>query len=52
MSPITHFLVGWNLANATELNQRERMMVSVAGIIPDLDGFGNGASIITCWGTI
>jgi membrane-bound metal-dependent hydrolase YbcI (DUF457 family) len=47
MSPITHFLVGWNLANATELNQRERLMVSVVGIIPDLDGFGIGIDLLT-----
>ena len=36
MSPITHFLAGWALANTTELNPRERMLVSVAGVIPDL----------------
>ena len=40
MSPITHFLAGWALAHTAELNPRERMLVSVAGIIPDLDGFG------------
>lgn len=40
MSPITHFLAGWALAHTAKLNPRERMLVSVAGVIPDLDGFG------------
>ena len=40
MSPITHFLAGWAVAHTAELNPRERMLVTVAGIIPDLDGFG------------
>ena len=40
MSPITHFLAGWALANTTKLDPRERMLVAVAGVIPDVDGFG------------
>lgn len=40
MSPVTHFLVGWAVAHTANLNKRERMIVAVAGIIPDLDGFG------------
>ncbi|HSH94592.1 MAG TPA: metal-dependent hydrolase [Roseimicrobium sp.] len=40
MSPITHFLAGWTLANMAKLNPRDRMLVSVAGVIPDVDGFG------------
>ena len=40
MSPVNHFLAGWALANAAGLNSRERMLVTVAGVIPDLDGFG------------
>lgn len=40
MSPITHFLAGWALAQTAELSPRERMLVSVAGVIPDLDGLG------------
>ena len=47
MSPITHFLVGWTVASAAELNRRERMMVAVAGIIPDADGLGLVAEILT-----
>lgn len=40
MSPVTHFLVGWLTANTASLNRRERAAVAVAGIVPDIDGFG------------
>lgn len=40
MSPVTHLLVGWSIANAAPLNRRERALVTVAGVIPDADGFG------------
>jgi inner membrane protein len=40
MSPVTHFLTGWLLANATALNRRERACVTVSAIIPDIDGIG------------
>lgn len=40
MSPITHFLTGWAIANTANLNKRERMLVALAGIIPDVDGLG------------
>jgi hypothetical protein len=40
VSPITHFLAGWAVANTANLNARDRMLVTVAGVIPDLDGFG------------
>jgi membrane-bound metal-dependent hydrolase YbcI (DUF457 family) len=47
MSPATHFLVGWMVANSTELNRRERAAVAVAGVIPDLDGLGIVAEVLT-----
>ena len=47
MSPVTHFLLGWVTANAANLNRRERAMVTIAGIIPDADGFGIVAEIAT-----
>jgi inner membrane protein len=40
MSPITHFLAGWAVANAAKLNKRERMLVALAGVAPDVDGIG------------
>ena len=40
MSPVTHFLVGWVVANTADLNRRERAAVTIAGIIPDIDSAG------------
>ena len=47
MSPITHFLVGWMVANAAKLDRRERAMVAVAGVIPDIDGLGAVPEVLT-----
>ena len=47
MSPITHLRVGWTVANSADLNRRERAMVTAAGVIPDLDGFGIIAELLT-----
>src|SRR6476620_2762314 len=41
MSPLTHFLMGWAVANAApSLAKRERALVTWAGVAPDLDGLG------------
>jgi inner membrane protein len=38
---IEHFFIGWCVANlSTELTPRERMLVTVAAVIPDIDGLG------------
>ena len=47
MSPVSHFLIGWVAANSAMLNRRERAAVTIAGVIPDLDGFGLIAEIAT-----
>ena len=47
MSPVTHFLAGWLVANAVPLNRRERTLVTLAGVLPDLDGLGLVAEIAT-----
>ena len=47
MNPVTHLLVGWTVANATTLTPRERALVTVAGIIPDVDGFGIVTDLLT-----
>ena len=47
MSPLTHFLAGWLTANAAPLSRRERALVTVAGVIPDLDGVGLVAERLT-----
>ena len=47
MSPVTHFLAGWLVANSANLNRRERAAVTLAGVIPDVDGLGLIAEIAT-----
>jgi inner membrane protein len=40
VSPVTHLLSGWLLANAAGLDRRGRMVVTLASVAPDVDGFG------------
>jgi len=40
MSPITHFLVSWSVANLGRLNRKDRLLVTVSGIVADVDGLG------------
>ena len=41
MNPITHGLVGWCLAESIRgIDRRERAIIVLAGIAPDMDGFG------------
>jgi len=47
MSPVTHFLTGWVLANAARLNRRERAVVTLACVAPDFDGLGAIAEVLT-----
>lgn len=47
MSPVTHFLLGWMVANTVSLNRRERAVVTLAGVVPDVDGLGAVAEIFT-----
>ncbi len=40
MSPITHFIGSWLVAAALTDNPRDRRLVTLAGVLPDLDGLG------------
>jgi membrane-bound metal-dependent hydrolase YbcI (DUF457 family) len=40
MSPITHFLASWTLADNTVDVARDRNLVTWAGVLPDLDALG------------
>ena len=40
MSPITHLLISWSVANTSKINRRERTLVTLAGVLPDIDGAG------------
>src|SRR5437763_3879756 len=47
MSPVTHFLAGWLLANTASFSRRERALGVCAGIAPDLDGLGAIPELLT-----
>jgi LexA-binding, inner membrane-associated putative hydrolase len=53
MSPVTHFFAGWLLASvspngrATTLTRREKALVVVAAVIPDIDGLGIIPELLT-----
>ena len=40
MNPITHLLVSWAVAEGVAKDDRERRLITFAGVAPDLDGFG------------
>jgi len=40
MNPVTHLLVGWTVANSASLERRDRGIVTIAGVLPDIDGLG------------
>jgi len=48
MSPITHFFMGWAVANAVpSLSKRDRAWVTWASVAPDIDGLGILAEKLT-----
>lgn len=47
MSPVTHFLAGWVVANLGGLGRRERAAVTGAGVASDIDGLGAIAELLT-----
>lgn len=48
MSPVTHFLFGWLAANGSTTNRRrERALITLAGVAPDVDGAGIIADLLT-----
>jgi inner membrane protein len=40
MNPITHLLASWSLAEGSDLQTRDRAVVTWVGLAPDLDGLG------------
>ncbi|UUZ50235.1 metal-dependent hydrolase [Massilia sp. B-10] len=47
MSPITHFLVGWTALERFQASRRDKALVVLAGVLPDVDGLGIVADFIT-----
>src|ERR1044071_7449415 len=40
LSPLTHLLASWTTGDIGHLHKRDLALVTLAGIMPDLDGFG------------
>lgn len=40
MSPVTHFLIGWSVGSLSRVSRKERILVAIAGVAPDIDGIG------------
>jgi hypothetical protein len=47
MSPVTHFFIGWLIANAVKIEQRDRAFVTIAGVVPDIDGLTFIADLVS-----
>jgi len=47
MSPITHFFTGWVFANCFDLERRDRAIVTLACVVPDIDGLGIVPELLT-----
>ena len=47
MNPVSHLLTGWVVANTADLTTRDRALVTLAGVVPDIDGLGIIAEILT-----
>lgn len=47
MNPITHALIGWTVSQRVCTNRRDMAIVTIASIIPDLDGLGVLPDFIT-----
>ena len=47
MSPVTHFLTGWVVANTASLSRRERALITLAALAPDVDGLGVIPELLT-----
>ncbi len=47
MNPVTHFFTGWLVANGADLTCRDRAIVTAAALLPDLDGLGLLADLVS-----
>jgi hypothetical protein len=47
MSPVTHFFSGWVFANCAKLDRKDRALVTIACVIPDIDGLGIIPELLT-----
>ena len=47
MSPVTHFFTGWVLGSVVVSTKRERAIVTLAAVVPDVDGLGIIPELLT-----
>ena len=47
MNPITHLLISWTVAEAARLEREGPVLVTGAGVLPDIDGLGIVAELAT-----
>jgi hypothetical protein len=47
MNPASHFLISWTVANSADIPRRDRVLVTWAGVVPDIDGVGIIAELLT-----
>jgi len=47
MSPVTRFFTGWVFANCFDLGRRDRSLVTLACVAPDVDGLGIIPELLT-----
>lgn len=47
MSPVTHLLISWSLASCFKISKKDRALVTIAGVIPDIDGIGLGYDLLS-----
>ena len=47
MHPVTHLLTGWAVAESADLGPKDRTLVTLAAVIPDIDGLGVFAELAT-----
>ena len=47
MNPITHLLASWTVASIPRLERRDRAIITLVGISPDIDGVGIVAELAT-----
>jgi inner membrane protein len=47
MNPASHFLISWTIANTADIPRRDRALVTLSGVIPDIDGVGIIAELLT-----
>jgi len=47
MSPVTHFFTGWVFANTAGFGKRDRAIVALSCVVPDIDGIGIIPELLT-----